>query len=108
VHIVDLSDHFAHDDHRLLAVNFLRFRPSIWSALAGNRFMYQNRLRLPQYQQLFEAAGLRIEWERDVLDPASLQILQQKQAPVHCQFQDFTPEELATTFWVVLARVGSN
>jgi SAM-dependent methyltransferase len=108
VHIVDLSDHFAHDDYRLLPVHFLRYRPSTWNALAGNRFMYQNRLRLPQYHQLFEAAGLRIEWERDVLDLVSLQLLQQKQAPVHWQFQEFTPEELATTFWVVLARVGSN
>jgi SAM-dependent methyltransferase len=106
VHIVDLSDHFAHDDPRIPAVNFLRFRPSIWGALAGNRFMYQNRLRLPQYQQLFEAAGLHIEWQRHVLDPVSLQLLQQKQAPVHGQFQEFTPEELAATFWVVLAGVG--
>jgi SAM-dependent methyltransferase len=60
VHLVDLSDHFAHDDHRLPAVHFLRFRPSIWSALAGNRFMYQNRLRLPQYQQLFKAPRGRL------------------------------------------------
>jgi SAM-dependent methyltransferase len=104
VHIVDLSDHFAHDDHRLLPVNFLRFGSTTWGVLAGNRFMYQNRLRLPEYQQLFEKADLAIEWQRHVLDPASLQLLQQKQVPVHQQFQEFTPEELAITFWVVLAK----
>jgi hypothetical protein len=43
-----------------------------------------------------------------VLDPASLQLLQQKQAPVHQQFQEFTPEELAITFWVVLAKTNEK
>lgn len=103
VHFVDLSDHFAHDDPRRSAVAFLRHGPLAWAALAGNRFMYQNRLRLPQYQALFAEAGLRIEWERRVIEPASLALLQGARPPVHQQFQGFSPEELATTFWVVLA-----
>ncbi|RYY13765.1 MAG: class I SAM-dependent methyltransferase, partial [Cytophagaceae bacterium] len=103
VHFVDLSDHFAHDDPRRTAVHFLRHGPLAWVALAGNRFMYQNRLRLPQYQQLFTEAGLRIAHDRRVVEPASLALLQQPRPPVHQQFQQFSAEELATTFWVVLA-----
>ena len=106
LHFVDLSDHFAHDDRRLSAVHFLRFGALAWAALAGNRFMYQNRLRLPQYEQLFAAAGLRIAWQRRTVEPAALQLLEQGQLPVHRQFGGFSAQELATTFWVVLARAA--
>lgn len=103
VHFVDLSDHFAHDDPRRTAVHFLRHGALAWAALASNRFMYQNRLRLPQYQALFAQAGLRLTWERRVVEPASLALVQQPRPPVHPRFQGFSPQELATTFWVVLA-----
>ncbi|GAB3636600.1 hypothetical protein GCM10027422_21900 [Hymenobacter arcticus] len=106
VHVVDLSDHFAHDDPARLAVHCLRFGAVAWAALAGNRFMYQNRLRLPQYQQLFAAAGLGIKWQRTHVDPASLRRLQQPHPPVQRRFQHFTPHELATTFWVLLAGIN--
>lgn len=107
IHVVDLSDHFTHDSPSRSAVHFLRFGAMAWAALAGNRFMYQNRLRLPQYQQLFAAAGLHIEWQRAHIDPASLHQLQQPHPPVHRRFQKFTPTELAVTFWVVLAKVAA-
>lgn len=104
VHFVDLSDHFAHDDPRLSATHFLRYGPRTWAALAGNRFMYQNRLRQPQYAAQFAAAGLRICWERLTVNPASLARLQAGQEPLHADFQKFSPEALAATFWVVLAQ----
>jgi SAM-dependent methyltransferase len=107
LHLVDLSDHFAHDDPARLGIHFLRFGVVTWAALAGNRFMYHNRLRVPQYQQLFAAAGLGIIWQRAHVDPASLNRLQQPRPPVHRRFQHFTPHELATTFWVVLAKVSA-
>ena len=104
LHFVDLSDHFAHDDPRRTAVHFLRHSPWVWSLLAGNRFMYQNRLRLPQYRQLLTEAGLRIVWQQAFTEPANLTLLSQPGAPVHTSFQRFTPEELAVNFWKVLAQ----
>ena len=103
VHLVDLSDHFGHDDPRRTAVHFLRHGPLAWRLLAGNRFMYQNRLRLPQYRALFAAAGLPIVWERAVADAPSLALLQGPRPPVHPQFQGFSPAELAAVYWEVLA-----
>lgn len=104
LHFVDLSDHFAHDDPRRTAVHFLRHRPSVWKLLAGNRFMYQNRLRLPQYRQLLAEAGLRIVWQQEFTEPENLALLRQPKAPVHASFHQFTPEELAVNFWKVLAQ----
>ncbi|NML66626.1 class I SAM-dependent methyltransferase [Hymenobacter sp. RP-2-7] len=103
VHLVDLSDHFGHDDPRRTAVHFLRHGPLAWRLLAGNRFMYQNRLRLPQYRALFAAAGLPIAWERAVTDAPSLALLQAPRPPVHPQFRRFSAEELASVYWEVLA-----
>lgn len=104
VHLVDLSDHFGHDDTRRTAVHFLRHGPLAWQLLAGNRFMYQNRLRLPQYRAIFANNGLRIVWQRHVLDPAGLALVRQPGPPVHRCFRQFSAEELAATFWVVLAE----
>ncbi|MGI4834859.1 MAG: methyltransferase domain-containing protein [Janthinobacterium lividum] len=103
VHLVDLSDHFAHDDPGRTAVHFLRHGPLTWRLLAGNRFMYQNRLRLPQYQALFAQAGLPIVWQRSVSDAPGLLLLQGPRPPVHPQLQRFSAEELAVVYWVVLA-----
>jgi SAM-dependent methyltransferase len=103
VHLVDLSDHFGHDDPRRMAVHFLRHGPLAWRLLAGNRFMYQNRLRLPQYRALLAAAGLPIVWERAVADAPSLAMLQASRPPVHPQFLSFSAEELAAVYWEVLA-----
>ena len=108
VHFVDLSDHFSHDDSRLSATHFLRYGPQTWAALAGNRFMYQNRLRYPQYAAAFAAAGWRISWERRTMNPDSLARLRAGQEPLHPDFQNFSSEELATTFWVVLAEAAPH
>lgn len=60
VHNIDFTDHFAHSDARITTVNFLQFSESQWARLAGNRFMYHNRLRVDEFRALVEAAGLEI------------------------------------------------
>jgi len=60
IHTVDLSDHFAHSDGSISAINFLQFSEKEWMRYAGNRYMYHNRLRVDDYVDLFEAAGLQV------------------------------------------------
>jgi len=60
VHFIDLSDHFSHSDSSILAINFLRFNAKEWDRLAGNRYMYHNRLRVDDLIDLFRDANLRI------------------------------------------------
>jgi len=57
IHWVDMSDHFSHGDHSISPVNFLRFSDRAWERLAGNRYMYQNRLRIDDYIALLGELG---------------------------------------------------
>jgi len=57
VHRVDYTDHFAHMDRTISHVNFLQYSEREWNRLAGNRFMFVNRLRHTDFVQLFEANG---------------------------------------------------
>ncbi|HLL74944.1 MAG TPA: methyltransferase domain-containing protein [Pyrinomonadaceae bacterium] len=94
VHVIDPSDHFSHDDPTITAINFLQFGGREWERLAGNRFMFHNRLRARQYLDLFERAGVRVLRQTEALDEASLSALREG-FPVSEEFRSFTQEELA-------------
>ena len=75
LHIIDPSDHFSHDDGSITAVNFLQFSDREWTRLAGNKFMYHNRLRAYEYVELFKRAGVRLIGQRQAIDEQSLAVL---------------------------------
>jgi ubiquinone/menaquinone biosynthesis C-methylase UbiE len=75
LHIIDPSDHFSHDDRSITAVNFLQFSDREWKRLAGNKFMYHNRLRAYEYVELFKRAGVRLIGQREAIDEQSLAVL---------------------------------
>lgn len=60
VHYIDFSDHFSHSDNSIGPVNFLKFDERTFRWLAGNRYMYMNRLRLDDFLALYAGAGQRI------------------------------------------------
>ena len=60
VHHIDFSDHFAHSDDAISSVNFLQFSESEWEGLAGNRYMFHNRLRIDEFQKLLVDLDLEI------------------------------------------------
>jgi len=60
VHCIDFSDHFSHSDNSILPINFLQFNDLEWARLAGNRYMYHNRLRVDDFADLFSQTKLRI------------------------------------------------
>jgi hypothetical protein len=45
VHLIDCSDHFSHNDKSISRINFLQYNVTQWNKLAGNRYVYVNRLR---------------------------------------------------------------
>ena len=75
LHIIDPSDHFSHDDDSITAINFLQFSDREWTRLAGNKFMYHNRLRAYEYVELFKRAGVRLIGQREAIDEQSLAVL---------------------------------
>ncbi len=62
---IDLRDHFSFMDRRLSPYNFLRFDARRWRLL-GSPLNYQNRLRYPDYLELFRSAGFEVLEERAV------------------------------------------
>ncbi|MDQ3665636.1 MAG: class I SAM-dependent methyltransferase [Acidobacteriota bacterium] len=96
LHIIDPSDHFAHDDKSIAAINFLQFDDSEWEGLAGNQFTYHNRMRAFEYLELFKCAGVSVLWQQQSIDEPSLQALRDG-FRLNPQFQHIPLEELAVT-----------
>jgi len=94
LHVIDPSDHFAHDDTSITAINFLQFDDRAWQRLAGNRFMFHNRLRSCEYLALFARAGVRVVRQAETVDEPSLRALKNG-FPLHAQFKHMSPEALA-------------
>ena len=77
IHCIDCSDHFSHSDRRISSVNFLQFSESEWDRLAGNQYMYQNRLRADDFTALFNQAGLAMADVETIVDTRALEELRQ-------------------------------
>lgn len=107
VHIIDPSDHFSHDDRTITAINFLQFGDKEWAALAGNRFMYHNRLRAFEYLELFERAGVRLLKQTQTIDEPSFRALTNG-FPLHHQFQHIAAEQLAVRSLNVLGTFSPD
>lgn len=82
VHRIDYSDHFSHSDKSISPINFLQYDNVTWQKIAGNRYMYMNRLRVDDFEDLFESSGqkiLRIESDenqavRELLENGSIRV----------------------------------
>jgi SAM-dependent methyltransferase len=103
IHNIDPSDHFAHDDDTITRINFLQFGDSEWKALAGNRFMYHNRLRALDYVRLFEESGVRILKEERSVDNRSKAALRSGFV-VDARFNGLSDDDLATTTISIMGR----
>ena len=107
VHIIDPSDHFSHSDDSISAVNFLQFSEAEWDRLAGNRFMYQNRLRAQDYFDLFKGAGVTLLRTEKTVDAESLAALRNG-FRADRRFEKMSPEELATTRVCIMGSFSST
>jgi hypothetical protein len=104
VHYATLADPFSGDDDSISPVNFLRFSEEQWVSIAGNRYMYHNRLRVDELRELFERAGFRI-LDLDVqMHPESLRVLKTGTLPLDRRFRDKSPETNASqSVWLTAA-----
>jgi len=103
VHRFDVSDHFTDTDGSIPSVNFLRFSESRWTELAGNRFMYHNRLRAYEFRDLFDKLGVEaISFEEEV-DTDAARIMMAG-FPLAERFQGRSPRELAVRHVAFVGR----
>jgi SAM-dependent methyltransferase len=101
VHWIDMGDHFAHIDRSISPVNFLQFSEPQWNQLAGNRYMFQNRLRIDDYENILEHAGAEILKLTPSVNKEAEKVLQQG-LPLDPQFAGKNAMTNATTSaWVI-------
>ena len=106
VHHIDFTDHFAHSDSAISSVNFLRFSEGEWEGLAGNRYMFHNRLRLDEFQNLLTDLKLEILDLDSKVDEEAVDILE-KGFPLNERFQSKdSSTNAAKDAWVVASAGG--
>ncbi|WP_320668151.1 class I SAM-dependent methyltransferase [Prochlorococcus sp. MIT 1307] len=99
LNLIDYSDHFAHSDHNISLIHFLRFSSQDFKSLAGNRYMYMNRLRDDDFQQLFADLEMKTIFSEKVVDSSILNLLKtnDKSVFLHDDFKFKEKDCLATT-----------
>lgn len=94
IHTANTGDHFAHVDSSLSPLEFLRWSERQWMLIAGNRFMYQNRMRADDYYDVFRRAGLKIAHVDELVDERALRDLRNG-LPLHADWAARAPERNA-------------
>jgi len=98
IHEIDYSDHFSHSDKRISAINFLKFNERDFARLAGNKFMYMNRLRDDDFRDLWHELSLVPCVSEKRLSDEILSLLRSTVKPIlHDDFSRKSDEDLATT-----------
>jgi hypothetical protein len=94
IHYISPGDHRAYVDKSLSLQDFLQYSQAEWKK-KYNRFDYHNRLRLPQYIEIFESLGFEIihlEYSNPPLDSEVHKKF--KSIILHPDFKKFSDEEL--------------
>ena len=102
VHRIDYSDHFSQADKSISQINFLQYSIDEWRTIAGNKYMYVDRLRVDDFCELFHEAGHEILLIDSDEDASVRELLKRGDFKLDKQFVDKSEEVLATTgSWVV-------
>ncbi|MBN8650223.1 MAG: hypothetical protein J0L67_02285 [Cytophagales bacterium] len=100
IHQISPSDHRSYTDSSLSLWDFLQYSAEEWNQVQ-TRFDYHNRLRLPQYLQIFESCGFKPMH----VTYKSAKPNQKLPPKVHSDFQNFSIEELtAGSILIVLKK----
>lgn len=98
VHNIDFTDHFSHSDKHISAIHFLKFSELDFARLAGNRFMYMNRLRDEDFRDLWNQLSLvPYVSERKVSEHLLARLSSGRELPIHADFSAKSNEDIATT-----------
>jgi hypothetical protein len=90
---IDYEDHFAIRDDRISGYNFIRYSEAEWERF-NSRLHFQNRLRHPDYNEIFTQNGFLTVHE-DTLEPSPEALAELERSPIHDRFRDYSLAELA-------------
>lgn len=93
-HSVNCGDHYAYTDKSIDQINYLQYSDAQWKRW-DNEFLYQNRMRAPEFTDLAKRAGFAIEVDTSRPRPDRLAMLDKMK--IDARFARFTREQLAIT-----------
>jgi hypothetical protein len=107
IHEIDHGDHFMYSDNSISSLNFLQFSHDEWNRLAGNRYMYMNRLRVDDFQKMFKEANQRILLTEAEKDSSAIELLRNGKISLDKAFQGKSADVLATILSFIVAEKSS-
>jgi SAM-dependent methyltransferase len=104
-HAVDFSDHYAHSDGGITEFNYLKFSDKEWNKFNPS-IHFQNRLRRPDYENLFRQARFDILEEEPYFGDSD----ELKSVPVDERFASYCERDLQTLgcFFLLRTRPGED
>ncbi len=94
IHFISPSDHRAYSDSSLSLQDFLQYSEKEWNTIQ-TKFDYHNRLRLPQYIDIFKSLDYEILFQSsESINKESSQYNLFKKLNIHADFMNYTEEEL--------------
>ncbi|MHB8624063.1 MAG: hypothetical protein ACYC9J_13875 [Sulfuricaulis sp.] len=106
-HNVDCTDHYSHADPSISPINFLKYGEKQWARWGQNDIVYQNRMRITQYYEIFKKLGFEIVNDLKYTSDEVCQVLK-RNFPLHRDFANLSTDDIATTaFRVVLKKKQS-
>jgi SAM-dependent methyltransferase len=97
VHKIDYSDHFSHSDKSISSVNFLQFSDDDWDKIAGNKYMYMNRLRHDDFINLFQDSNHHILINEPTKDDNLLSVIESSNFVLSEKFKHKSKDVISTT-----------
>jgi SAM-dependent methyltransferase len=102
VHRIWMGDEYAGRDPNRNRLHYLTYSEQTWTRWFCHRLKHLNRLRAPQFLELFDEVGLEIWRCQRTVDEQSIPHL--KKIPLDEQFQRISWEDLATTSLEIVLR----
>ncbi len=104
IHKIDYSDHFAHSDEKISAINFLKYSDDEWKRYAENRYAYTNRLRHDDFISLFQSVGHRVLKAEPCIDRRSQKIVRSGIFQLNERFNKKSEEILSVSDAWIMTR----
>ena len=103
IHFIDYSDHFSHSDPSISNINFLKYGNFYWNLIAGNKYMYMNRLRHDDFLKIFANLKLKLISIDPIFSKESFALIKENKINIHNIFNSKSNQVKATIgSWFIL------
>jgi hypothetical protein len=108
IHFISPSDLRQHGDASISLQDFLQYSKEEWDKIQ-TKYDSHNRLRLPQFVEIFKSLGLEIVYlTYESSKPDSLNMKLLRELKLHNDYQGYTEEELTAGNIVMALRIQNN